>query len=40
MGLWVAVRNDVEEGDRVVIRGAERLMDGQPVEVIQRGGAR
>ena len=40
VGLWVAVRNDVAAGDRVVIRGAERLMDGQPVEVIQRGETR
>ncbi|MEO1079718.1 MAG: efflux RND transporter periplasmic adaptor subunit [Pseudomonadota bacterium] len=39
VGLWVAVRNDIVEGDRVIIRGAERLMDGQAVEVIQQGGA-
>lgn len=40
VGLWVAVRNDIREGDQVIIRGAERLMDGQSVEVIEQGGSR
>jgi len=40
VGLWVAVRNDIAPGDQVIIRGAERLMDGQAVEVIQQGGSR
>lgn len=30
-GAWVAVVGDVAAGDRVVIRGNERLVDGQPV---------
>ena len=40
VGLWVAVRNEIAPGDQVIIRGAERLMDGQAVEVIQQGGSR
>lgn len=34
VGLWVAIANGIEPGDRIVIRGAERLMPGQSVEVI------
>ncbi|MEM8685118.1 MAG: efflux RND transporter periplasmic adaptor subunit [Pseudomonadota bacterium] len=37
--LWVGVNNGIEAGDRVVIRGAERLSPGQPVEVIEAVGA-
>ena len=33
VGLWVGVGSGVEVGDRVIIRGAERLAPGQPVEV-------
>ncbi len=40
VGLWVAVGDDVRPGDRVVIRGAERLMPGQPVEVISTDAGR
>jgi RND family efflux transporter MFP subunit len=34
VGLWVATGDNIRAGDRVVIRGAERLMPGQPVEVL------
>lgn len=37
VGLWVGVASGIEPGDRVIVRGAERLSDGQPVEVIQSG---
>ena len=33
VGLWVALRRGVEAGDRIVIRGAERLQPGQSVIV-------
>lgn len=33
VGLWVALRRGVDEGDRIVIRGAERLQPGQAVVV-------
>lgn len=35
VGLWVGVASGIEPDDRVIVRGAERLADGQPVEVIQ-----
>lgn len=35
VGLWVGVSSGIEPGDRVIVRGAERLSDGQPVEVIE-----
>ncbi|MGB0513959.1 MAG: efflux RND transporter periplasmic adaptor subunit [Wenzhouxiangellaceae bacterium] len=34
VGLWVGVASGIEHGDRVVIRGAERLGPGQLVDVI------
>ncbi len=34
VGLWVAVGDNLRSGDRVVIRGAERLMPGQAVEIL------
>ncbi len=37
--LWVGIRSGIEAGDRVVIRGAERLSPGQQVEVIEALGA-
>lgn len=40
VGLWVAVAEGVEPGDQVVIRGAERLMPGQAVEIVLAEGAR
>lgn len=40
VGLWVGITSGVEAGDRVIVRGAERLMPGQPVEIIATGGAR
>jgi RND family efflux transporter MFP subunit len=36
--LWVGVSEGIAAGDRVVIRGAERLQPGQPVEVIETVG--
>ncbi len=40
VGLWVGVSSGIEPGDRVIVRGAERLMPGQPVQIIAAGGAR
>jgi RND family efflux transporter MFP subunit len=34
VGLWVGVADGVSPGDRVIVRGAERLSPGQAVEVI------
>jgi RND family efflux transporter MFP subunit len=34
VGLWAGIANGVQAGDQVIIRGAERLADGQPVEII------
>lgn len=34
IGLWVGVNSGVAAGDQVIVRGAERLAPGQPVEVI------
>jgi len=36
-GLWVGIAAGIEAGDQVVIRGAERLMDGQALDVISQG---
>lgn len=33
VGLWVSLKNGVEAGDQVVIRGAERLQPGQAVSI-------
>lgn len=33
IGLWVSLKEGLEEGDKVVIRGAERLMPGQSVMI-------
>ena len=33
VGLWVSIAAGVEAGDQVIIRGAERLMPGQPVVI-------
>lgn len=33
IGLWVGVSAGISEGDRVIVRGAERLQPGQAVEV-------
>ncbi len=33
VGLWVGIGSGVDVGDRVIVRGAERLAPGQPVEV-------
>ncbi len=34
VGMWVAIANGIDAGDRVIVRGAERLAPGQPVEII------
>jgi RND family efflux transporter MFP subunit len=34
VGLWVGVASGIEAGDRVIVRGAERLAPGQGVEVM------
>lgn len=39
VGLWVAIARGVKPGDRVVVRGAERLMPGQAVEIMLAEGA-
>ena len=36
VGLWVGIAEGISAGDRVIIRGAERLAPGQAVEVIDR----
>lgn len=36
VGLWVALSEGVDAGDRVVIRGAERLQPGQSVVIQER----
>lgn len=40
VGLWVALTEGVHAGEAVIVRGAERLMDGQAIEVIGEGGSR
>ena len=40
VGLWVALAEGVHAGDAVIVRGAERLMDGQAIDVIGEGGSR
>ena len=40
VGLWVGLESGVEAGDRVIIRGAERLSDGQAVEVFTGAASR
>lgn len=40
VGLWVAIADGVEPGDRVVVRGAERLAPGQAVEIMLAEGSR
>ena len=34
VGLWVGIGAGVDAGDQVIIRGAERLFPGQPIEII------
>lgn len=34
VGLWVGIAEGIEPGDQVIVRGAERLAPGQPVDVI------
>ena len=40
IGLWVGIANGIDEGDRVIVRGAERLSPGQAVEVTETVSAR
>ena len=40
VGLWVGVGQGIEAGDRVIVRGAERLSPGQAVDVIDRVSSR
>lgn len=40
VGLWVGVGGGIEAGDKVIVRGAERLSPGQAVEVIESLSAR
>ena len=40
VGLWVGIAQGIEVGDQVIVRGAERLAPGQPVEIIGSGGTR
>ncbi len=35
VGLWVGVAGGVSAGDRIIVRGAERLSPGQAVEIIE-----
>jgi RND family efflux transporter MFP subunit len=41
-GAWIAVSGGVEAGDRIVVRGAERLQPGQQVKILKEvaGGQR
>ena len=40
VGLWVGIDQGIEAGDRVIVRGAERLSPGQAVDVIDRVSSR
>ncbi len=40
VGLWVGIADGIEPGDKVIVRGAERLAPGQPVEIIPSADAR
>lgn len=37
VGLWAGITDGIAPGDRVIIRGAERLAPGQAVEIITAG---
>lgn len=37
VGLWVGVAAGINAGDKVIVRGAERLAPGQAVDVIETG---
>jgi len=39
VGLWVGIANGIEPGDRIIIRGGERLAPGQAVKVIPSASA-
>lgn len=39
VGSWVEVAGELEAGDTVIVRGAERLMPGQTVRILEDGSA-
>ena len=39
VGLWISISEGIVAGDRVIVRGAERLQPGQSVEIISSGNA-
>jgi RND family efflux transporter MFP subunit len=40
VGLWIGVTSGISAGDRVIVRGAERLSPGQAVEIIESVSSR
>lgn len=40
VGLWIGVADGVAAGDKVIVRGAERLSPGQAVEITEKTSAR
>jgi RND family efflux transporter MFP subunit len=40
VGLWIGVASGISPGDRVIVRGAERLSPGQAVEIIESVSSR
>jgi RND family efflux transporter MFP subunit len=40
VGLWIGVAGGISPGDRVIVRGAERLSPGQAVEIIESVSSR
>ena len=34
VGLWIGIADGIAPGDRVIVRGAERLSPGRAVEII------
>jgi RND family efflux transporter MFP subunit len=40
VGLWVGVADGIAPGDKIIVRGAERLQPGQAVEIIEKISAK
>lgn len=40
VGLWVGITAGVTAGDKVIVRGAERLSPGQAVEIVEKTGTK
>jgi RND family efflux transporter MFP subunit len=40
VGLWVGVADGIAPGDKIIVRGAERLQPGQTVEIIEKISAK